>query len=79
MSITYKIVVKEYEEKVIESITCNKCGKVIENTIDNILEFQEVFKYRMTGGYGSVGEILILWKLNYVKNALMNCSLLMLK
>ena len=42
----------EVIEQVVSGFTCNKCGK--EYTSDDIIEMQEAFIYRDTGGFGSV-------------------------
>jgi hypothetical protein len=39
-------------EKCVLSVTCDKCKKEISP--DNVVEMQEVFHIRFTGGYGSV-------------------------
>lgn len=40
------------EREVVESVTCDKCGKVI--TPDDTVEWQELYSIQFTGGYGSV-------------------------
>lgn len=42
-------------EEVVESIKCNKCGRIISLTEQkDFVEIQEMFSYYFTGGYGSV-------------------------
>ena len=36
----------------ITSVTCDKCG--VKYTPEDILEYQEMYSIRFTGGYGSV-------------------------
>ena len=47
---------KEWMETVIKreivSIVCDKCKKIILHS--DILEYQEIFSVRFTGGYGSI-------------------------
>ena len=38
--------------KMIDGVVCDKCGKRI--TMDDIVEYNEMFTYSFIGGYGSV-------------------------
>lgn len=55
-----KNIVKETQEiEVVESVTCNKCGKIIkvnnpDSKSDDWIEIQEMFGYTSHCGYGSV-------------------------
>lgn len=42
----------EREEEALEAIVCDSCGKVVE--VNDHFEIQEMLRWRMTGGFGSI-------------------------
>ena len=57
MSIITEEVENTYTQKVVTGFTCNKCKithKYVKEDFSTVIEFQEMFHYATTGGYGSI-------------------------